>query len=96
LSLYFSGAIEQSARALAKDPLLTSRGISTTVISPGPTATDLFLDGKPQELINNFKNANPYQRLGDSEDIAAAVDGVLVAGKWLNGANVRANGGTFV
>ncbi|PVF93175.1 NAD(P)-binding protein [Serendipita vermifera] len=90
------GAIEQTSRALAKDPTLVSRGISSTVISPGPTSTKLFLDGKPQELINNFQNANPYHRLGDVEDIAATVDGILVAGKWLNGANVRANGGSFV
>lgn len=54
------------------------------------------MDGKPDSLINTFKNANPFGRLGQADDLAKVVDGVLLGGKWLNGANIRANGGTFV
>jgi len=91
------GAIEQVVRTLSKDPSLTSRGISTTALSPGPTATKLFLEGKPDALISGIKSANPYGRLGESEDIAAAVDAVLgPRSQWFNGANIRVNGGSIV
>jgi 3-oxoacyl-[acyl-carrier protein] reductase len=90
------GTIEQTARALAKDQSLVSRGISVTTISPGPTDTTMFREGKSESLIHTIKNANPFARLGETDDIAKVVDGVLLAGKWLNGANIRATGGTFV
>jgi 3-oxoacyl-[acyl-carrier protein] reductase len=90
------GAIEQAVRALAKDQSLVSRGISVTIISPGPTETSMFLEGKPDSLVNMIKNANPFGRLGQTEDISKVVDGVLAAGNWLNGTNIRANGGSFV
>ncbi|CAG7854366.1 SubName: Full=Related to 3-oxoacyl-[acyl-carrier-protein] reductase {ECO:0000313/EMBL:CCA71605.1} [Serendipita indica DSM 11827] len=90
------GAIEQTARALAKDEALTSRGISTTIISPGPTETELFTTGKSSDVMNTMKQANPYKKLGDPKDIALAVEGILVSGKWLNGSNIRANGGSAV
>lgn len=90
------GAIEQTVRALAKDQSLVSRGISVTTISPGPTETKMFMEGKPDSLINTIKNANPFGRLGQTDDIAKVVDGVLLGGKWLNGANIRATGGSFV
>jgi 3-oxoacyl-[acyl-carrier protein] reductase len=90
------GAIEQAVRALAKDQSLVSRGISVTIVSPGPTETAMFLEGKPDSLVNMVKGANPFGRLGQTDDISNVVDGVLTAGKWLNGSNVRANGGSFV
>ena len=90
------GAIEQTVRALSKDPLFVSRGISVTALSPGPTATELFMTGKPDALLNGIKSANPYGRLGEPEDIALGIDSIIGAGKWLNGSNIRANGGSFV
>jgi len=90
------GAIEQSVRALSKDPAFVSRGISVSVLSPGPTSTEMFLEGKPSALVETIKNMNPYKKLGEAEDIARVVDSVLTGGNWLNGTNVRANGGSMV
>jgi 3-oxoacyl-[acyl-carrier protein] reductase len=61
---------------------------------PGPTATKLFLDGKPQEVIDRLSKMAPLERLGQPEDIAATV--AFLAGPdgaWINGQTLRANGG---
>jgi 3-oxoacyl-[acyl-carrier protein] reductase len=63
-------------------------------IAPGPTATRLFLEGKPQDVIERFAKQAPLERLGEPEDIAAAV--AFLAGPdgaWINGQVLRANGG---
>ena len=90
------GAINQIARMLAKDPLLTSKGISTTVISPGTVATEMLLNDKTEAELKAYAAANPYGRLGEPEDIVMVVDSVLAGGKWLNGANLSVNGGSAV
>ncbi|KAG8864175.1 hypothetical protein FRC20_010325 [Serendipita sp. 405] len=88
------GAIEQSARALAKDESFISRGVSTTIISPGPTETELFMTGKAESTLSMMKGANPYKRLGQPDEIALVVEGILIGGQWLNGSHIRANGGS--
>lgn len=73
---------------------LRGRNITVNAIAPGPTATALFLDGKPQEVIDNLARAAPLERLGQPGDIAAAV--AFLAGPdggWINGQIIRANGG---
>src|SRR3712207_7829758 len=45
----------------------------TTLFRSGPVATKLFLDGKPQEAVDAMAKAAPLGRLGQPEDIAAAV-----------------------
>jgi 3-oxoacyl-[acyl-carrier protein] reductase len=35
---------------------LRGRNITVNAIAPGPTATNLFLDGKPQEVIDRLAN----------------------------------------
>jgi 3-oxoacyl-[acyl-carrier protein] reductase len=69
-------------------------GITVNAVAPGPTATDLFLNGKSPELIDRLAKMNPLERLGQPEDIAAAV--AFLAGPtaaWINGQTLRANGG---
>lgn len=63
-------------------------------VAPGPTATDLFLDGKSPELVERMAKMNPLERLGTPQDIAACV-AFLVGpdGSWVNGQVLRANGG---
>lgn len=63
-------------------------------MSPGPTATKLFLDGKPDQVIEMLKKGIPGGRLGEPEDIAGVV-GFLVSedAKWVTGQNLRVNGG---
>lgn len=40
------GAIEQMVRVLSKD--LARKDISVNAVSPGPTATELFMEGKSE------------------------------------------------
>jgi 3-oxoacyl-[acyl-carrier protein] reductase len=73
---------------------LRGRNITVNAIAPGPTATALFLDDKPQSVIDTLTKLAPLERLGQPEDIAAAV--AFLAGPdgaWINGQVLRANGG---
>src|SRR4030081_2210598 len=85
-------AIETMTAILSKE--LRGRSITANAIAPGPVATDLFLTGKSQELIDRMAKMNPLERLGTPADIAAAV-AFLVGpdGSWINGQVLRANGG---
>ncbi len=85
-------AVEAMTSILAKE--LRGRAICVNAVAPGPTATDLFLKGKPQDVVDRFAKAAPLERLGTPEDIAAAV--AFLAGPdgaWINGQTLRANGG---
>lgn len=85
-------AVETMTAILAKE--LRGRDITVNAVAPGPTATDLFLDGKSDELVAKMAKMNPLERLGTPEDIAAAV--AFLAGPdggWINGQTIRANGG---
>lgn len=85
-------AIEGMTPILAKE--LRGRNITVNAVAPGPTATDLFLDGKSPELIERMAKMNPLERLGTPADIAAVV--AFLAGPdggWVNGQVLRANGG---
>ena len=85
-------AVEAMTSILAKE--LRGRNITVNAIAPGPTATKLFLDGKPQEAIDRLAKLAPLDRLGQPEDIADAV-AFLVGpdGAWINSQTLRANGG---
>lgn len=85
-------AVEALTSVLAKE--LRGRNITVNAIAPGPTATSLFLDGKTLELIERLAKMAPLERLGEPEDIAAAVSFLAGAdGAWINGQTLRANGG---
>ena len=85
-------AVEAMTYVLAKE--LGDKDITVNTIAPGPTATDLFLDGKSDELINQIKSRIPLGRLGETEDIAD-VTSFLVSddARWVNGQILRVNGG---
>jgi Dehydrogenases with different specificities (related to short-chain alcohol dehydrogenases) len=85
-------AIEATTMVLARE--LRGREITVNAIAPGPTATELFLNGKSDELVDRLAKLAPLERLGTPEDIAAAV--AFLAGPdgaWINGQVLRANGG---
>ncbi|HGM5490655.1 TPA: SDR family oxidoreductase [Serratia fonticola] len=85
-------AVEALTSVLAKE--LRGRAITVNAIAPGPTATDLFLDGKSPELIERLAKMAPLERLGQPMDIAAAVSFLAGADAgWINGQTLRANGG---
>jgi 3-oxoacyl-[acyl-carrier protein] reductase len=85
-------AVEAMTSVLAKE--LRGRNITVNAIAPGPTATRLFLDGKPQEVIDRLSKMAPLERLGQPQDVADTV--AFLAGPdgaWINGQTLRANGG---
>jgi 3-oxoacyl-[acyl-carrier protein] reductase len=85
-------AVETLTAILSKE--LRGRSITVNAIAPGPTATDLFLHGKSQELIDRMAKMNPLERIGTPQDIAAAVSFLAGPdGGWINGQVLRANGG---
>jgi len=85
-------AVETMTAILAKE--LRGRNITVNAVAPGPVATDLFLTGKSQELVDRMAKMNPMERLGTPEDIASTV-AFLVGpdGGWINAQVLRANGG---
>jgi 3-oxoacyl-[acyl-carrier protein] reductase len=85
-------AVEVMTNILAKE--LRGKNITVNAVAPGPTATDLFLNGKSSEVIERMSKAAPLERLGTPDDIANAV--ALLIGPdaaWINGQTLRANGG---
>ncbi|TIS53761.1 SDR family oxidoreductase [Mesorhizobium sp.] len=86
-------AVEAMTHVLAKE--LGPRGITVNVVAPGPVATDLFLDGKTEALVESIRKMNPLGRLGQPADIAGVVSFLAGPdGGWVNGQVLRANGGT--
>lgn len=85
-------AVEAFTHVFAKE--LRGRNITVNAVAPGPIATDLFLNGKSDELIAQFAKMPPLERLGEPNDIANVV--AFLSGPdsgWVNGQIVRANGG---
>ena len=85
-------AIETMTTIFAKE--LRGKNITVNAVAPGPTATDLFLNGKTAEMIERMSKMAPLERLGTPDDIAAAVAFLTGPdGRWVNGQTLRANGG---
>ncbi|KAJ9132112.1 3-oxoacyl-(Acyl-carrier protein) reductase [Pleurostoma richardsiae] len=89
------GAVESMTKIMSKD--LATKGISVNAIAPGPTATELFFNGKSEQLVNMIKSQSPFNRLGTPEDIANAT--AFLCGpdsSWVAGQVLLANGAAFV
>lgn len=85
-------AVEQMSRIFAKE--IGARGINVNCVLPGPTGTDLFLNGKSEEQIKQLGSSNAFGRLGAPEDIAEVVAFLASdQAKWISGQNIGANGG---
>ncbi|MFC5668849.1 SDR family oxidoreductase [Streptomyces incanus] len=86
------GAVEAITLILARE--LRGRDVTVNTVAPGPTATDLFLEGKTPEQIAPLAKAPALERLGTPEDIAEVVAFLTgPEGHWVNGQILRANGG---
>lgn len=85
-------AVEQLTRVFAKE--VGERGITVNSISPGPTDTELFTQGKSEETIQRLASMSALGRIGKPEDIARTVL-LLVSddAAWITGQNLGANGG---
>jgi 3-oxoacyl-[acyl-carrier protein] reductase len=85
-------AVEAMTFILAHE--LRGRDVTVNAVAPGPTATDMFLEGKDQEVLDRLANAVPLERLGTPDDIAAVVAFLAsTAGHWINGQTIHANAG---
>jgi 3-oxoacyl-[acyl-carrier protein] reductase len=85
-------AVEQMSRVFAKE--IGGKGINVNSISPGPTNTELFLEGKSEEQISTLASMTAFKRIGETEDIAKIV--LFLASdeaKWITGQNIPVNGG---
>ena len=78
---------------LAKE--MRGRDVTVNAVAPGPTATPLFFEGKPQEVIDRAQAASPLERLGEPADIAEAVAFLAGPARWVNGQVIYANGGVI-
>tara|TARA_R110002051_G_scaffold86498_2_gene152360 strand:- start:26535 stop:27269 length:735 start_codon:yes stop_codon:yes gene_type:complete len=83
-------AVEQMTRVFSKE---IGRGISVNALAPGPTETELFLNGKSEEFIDRLKAMNAFNRLAQPLDIAKVA--LFLASddsKWISGQVIAANG----
>jgi len=86
------GGVEALVRVLANE--LRGRNITVNAVAPGPTGTELFLQGKSDALIGELAKMTPLERIGRPEDIAAAVSFLAGPdGAWINAQVIRSNGG---
>ncbi|MCF6401326.1 SDR family oxidoreductase [Chitinophaga filiformis] len=85
-------AVEQLTRVFSKE--MGARGINVNSVSPGPTSTDLFMNGKSQEVIDRLASMAAFNRLGKPEEIAEVVAFLASdAASWITGQNIGVNGG---
>ncbi|GHF66262.1 SDR family oxidoreductase [Amycolatopsis bartoniae] len=87
------GAVEAVTLTLARE--LRGRDITVNAVAPGPTATELFFEGKSDELVANIAAESPLERLGQPVDIAEIVAFLAGPGRWINGQVLYANGGAI-
>jgi len=68
--------------------------ITVNAVAPGPVATELFLKGKTEAQIDQFRKPNPLERLGRPEDVIPVVSFLAgPEGGWVNAQVLRTNGG---
>lgn len=85
-------AVEQLTRVFSKE--IGARGINVNSVSPGPTNTDLFLNGKSEEMIARLASQSVFNRIAEPQDIVGVV--LFLASddaKWITAQNFGVNGG---
>lgn len=85
-------AIEQATKIFAKE--MGSRGISVNAVLPGPTKTELLLEGKSEEDLKRLAGVSPFNRLAEPIEIAQIIAFLASdEAKWVNGQAIGVNGG---
>lgn len=84
--------VEGLVHVLANE--LRGQDIRVNAVAPGPVATELFFNGKSAEQIDQIARLAPLERLGEPDEIAAAVSFLAGPdGAWVNSQVLRVNGG---
>jgi 3-oxoacyl-[acyl-carrier protein] reductase len=84
-------AVEQLTRVFAKE--VGKRNINVNSVSPGPTNTELFTNGKSDEVIGRLAALSAFNRIGEPSDIAPVVTFLASdEAKWISAQNIGANG----
>lgn len=84
--------VEGLVHVLANE--LRGRQITVNAVAPGPVDTELFLNDKTPEQIEQLRKVAPLERLGEPTDIANVVSFLAGPdGGWVNSQIIRANGG---
>lgn len=85
-------AVETMSKVFSKE--LRKRNITVNIISPGPTGTDMFLEGKSPKVVEHFAQLSPFERLGEPKDIINVVQFLVrPEADWINGQVIKVNGG---
>jgi 3-oxoacyl-[acyl-carrier protein] reductase len=83
-----------AAKALARE--VASRGITVNTVAPGYIATDMT-DALPDDQKENLIKQIPLNRLGQPEDIAAAVAFLVSSSAtYITGETIHVNGGMYM
>lgn len=85
-------AVEQMTRVFAKE--IGNKGITVNSVLPGPINTELFLNGKSDDLINRIAGLSAFNRIGNIEDILPII--LFLSGndsQWITGQSIGINGG---
>src|SRR5438309_103371 len=92
--LNYAGNAGHAEAAAAEIKAAGGREITVNAVAPGPVSTELFLKGKTEAQIEQFRRLPPLERLGRPEDIADVISFLAgPAGGWVNAQVLRANGG---
>jgi len=82
------------SKSMARE--VASRGITVNVVAPGFIDTDMTRD-LPEEHKASLLNAIPLNRLGNPDDIAAAVKFLAdESGAYITGETIHVNGGMYM
>jgi 3-oxoacyl-[acyl-carrier protein] reductase len=87
------GGVEAITLILARE--LRGRDVTVNVVAPGPIATELFFQGKSEELVARIAAEPPMERLGTPTDIAEIIAFLAGPARWINGQVLYANGGAI-
>lgn len=85
-------AVEQMTRVFAKE--IAPKGITVNSVLPGPIDTELFRNGKSDDVINRIAGLSAFNRIGNTADIIPII--LFLSSdesQWITGQSIGINGG---